>query len=152
MQARGKDLLLPEDHIVSPGFNKLSELKETSGPGIEKGWMGLDIGPRTIAKFTEALAKAKTIFWNGPMGVFETPELCKGTFAVAQALAENGGTVIVGGSDSASAAQASGYADKMSHISTGGGASLEYLQGIRLPGLEALRPPKRSESVVEDTL
>jgi phosphoglycerate kinase len=121
--------------------------KVTTSVGIEENYMGLDIGPQTIKNFTTALAGASTIFWNGPMGVFENKAFCDGTFAVAKALSENSGTKIVGGGDSAAAAEASGYAAKMSHISTGGGASLEYLQGEKLPGLEILRPRKQSEVV-----
>ena len=111
--------------------------------------MGLDIGPQTIKNFSLALSKAATIFWNGPMGVFENPAFSAGTFAIAKVMAENSGVKIVGGGDSAAAAAASGYANKMTHISTGGGASLEYLQGEKLPGLEILRPRKQSETNLE---
>lgn len=145
MEARNKTMLLPVDHIVSTEFGNTENKKLTPSAGIDDGYMGLDIGPKTIKNFTTALAGASTIFWNGPMGVFENPAFSEGTFAVAKALAENKGNKIVGGGDSAAAAEASGFASKMSHISTGGGASLEYLQGEKLPGLEILRPRKQSE-------
>lgn len=132
-------MYLPIDHVVGDRFSDPSEIRITESAAIDEGWMGLDIGPKTTELFTEALKTAKTVFWNGPMGVFEKPEFAKGTFAIAKSLSEIHGTTIVGGGDSASAAKASGYADKMTHISTGGGASLEYLQGIPLPGLLALR-------------
>jgi phosphoglycerate kinase len=147
MEARNKTMLLPVDHIVSTEFGNVENKKVTTSAGIDENYMGLDIGPQTIKNFTTALAGASTIFWNGPMGVFENKAFCEGTFAVAKALAENKGNKIVGGGDSAAAAEASGYAAKMSHISTGGGASLEYLQGEKLPGLEILRPRKQSEVV-----
>ena len=145
MEARDKIMLLPVDHITSTAFNDVEHARVCSTMSIPENEMGLDIGPETIKQFTACLEKASTIFWNGPMGVFETKEFSKGTFAVAKALAENSGLKIVGGGDSAAAAEASGYADQMSHISTGGGASLEYLQGEKLPGLEVLRPRKQSE-------
>ena len=107
--------------------------------------MGVDIGPLTLRTYQAAIQAAKTVFWNGPMGVFETEAFSKGTFGVAKALAESTAPMrIVGGGDSAAAAAASGYADKMTHISTGGGASLEYLQGDKLPGLEVLRIRRES--------
>lgn len=143
IEARDKTLLLPVDHVVTTDIAS-KKTTETSGPAIEENFLGVDIGPKTISQYTAAIREAKTIFWNGPMGIFETPEYAKGTFAIAKALAENTGLKIVGGGDSAAAAEASGFADKMTHISTGGGASLEYLQGVRLPGLEALKPPKIS--------
>lgn len=146
MEARGKKILLPVDHRVVKGFSAVESLRETNSAAIDDGWMAVDIGPKTQTLYAEALASAKTIFWNGPMGVFETPEYSKGTFAVAEAVAESEGLSIVGGGDSAAAARQSGFAERMSHISTGGGASLEYLQGDRLPGIEALRPVKRSEN------
>jgi phosphoglycerate kinase len=145
MEARGKTLLLPVDHVVSTEFGNVANKKTTTSAIIEENQMGLDIGPKTIKNFTAALEKAATIFWNGPMGVFENPAFSEGTFAVAKAMADSKGIKIVGGGDSAAAAVLSGYADKMTHISTGGGASLEYLQGEKLPGLEILRPRKQSE-------
>ncbi len=141
MEARHKILLLPIDHIVtSPLANSKGEI--TPGSSISDTMMGVDIGPQTIKIFSEALSRAQTVFWNGPMGVFENSAFCKGTFALAESLAKNSGTKIVGGGDSAAAVVASGFAPQMTHISTGGGASLEYLQGLKLPGLEVLRLKK----------
>jgi phosphoglycerate kinase len=109
---------------------------------IDDGFMGLDIGPETVAEFQKELAGAKTVFWNGPMGVFEKPEYAKGTEAICETLAHlEGATTIIGGGDSASAAKNLGFADKFSHISTGGGASLEYMEGKELPGV-AIIPEK----------
>ena len=147
MEARNKTLLLPVDHVVSSEFGNVENKKTTTTASIGENEMGLDIGPKTIKNYTAALSNAATVFWNGPMGVFENPAFSEGTFAVAKALANSSGVKIVGGGDSAAAAEASGFADKMTHISTGGGASLEYLQGERLPGLEILRPRKQSEQV-----
>ncbi len=147
IEARNKTLLLPVDHIVSTEFGNVENKKVTNSAIIEDNYMGLDIGPQTVKNFSTALVNAATVFWNGPMGVFENKAFCEGTFAIAKALAESKGLKIVGGGDSAAAAEASGYAAKMSHISTGGGASLEYLQGEKLPGLEILRPRKQSEQV-----
>lgn len=144
VEARRKSILLPIDHVVVPSFDS-NEYMVTPDISIPEGMMALDIGPKSIRNFTTAIAAAKTIFWNGPMGVFERPVFNKGTFALAEALAKNTGLRIVGGGDSAAAAEASGFSDQMSHISTGGGASLEYLQGDKLPGLEVLRQRKLSE-------
>ncbi len=151
MSARGKKLLLPIDHVVASHFES-DEAEVTKGQAIASDKMALDIGPQTRALYANELAKCKTIFWNGPMGVFEREAYSKGTFAVAEAIINSGATSIVGGGDSASAAHASGLAEKFSHISTGGGASLEFLQGDKMPGLEALKPPKRSESGARETL
>ncbi|NQZ01774.1 MAG: phosphoglycerate kinase [Bdellovibrionales bacterium] len=145
MEGRGKKLYLPVDHRTVTGFTAVESLQVSESSAIGEGRMGIDIGPQTEAIFSDAISKAKTVFWNGPMGVFETKEYASGTFAVAKAVAESDAMSIVGGGDSAAAAKASGYAEKMSHISTGGGASLEYLQGVKLPGVEALRAAKRSE-------
>lgn len=144
VEARRKTILLPVDHVCVPSFDS-NETTTTPDVAIPEGQMALDIGPKTIRNFEAAIASAKTIFWNGPMGVFERPAFNRGTFAIAGALAKNSGFRVVGGGDSAAAAEASGFAEKMTHISTGGGASLEYLQGDRLPGLEVLRPKKQSE-------
>ncbi|MGE3975356.1 MAG: phosphoglycerate kinase [Bdellovibrionales bacterium] len=144
LEARNKKVFLPIDHIIAQKFDAQAETQITSSAAIPEGWMGLDIGPKTAELYAKELSRAGTIFWNGPMGVFEMEAFSKGSFRVAQAIAESSAFSIVGGGDSASAVNASGYADKMSHISTGGGASLEYLQGDKLPGLEALKPPKRS--------
>jgi phosphoglycerate kinase len=139
IKARKKSLLLPVDHLISTSIKDSTSLKATADVNIPEGWMGVDVGPKTIQQFHAALKNAKTIFWNGPMGVFEVPEMSQGTFAIAKMLAEFDAVKVVGGGDSAAAAEASGYAGKMTHISTGGGASLEYLQGDHLPGLEAVR-------------
>lgn len=147
VEARDKTMLLPVDHIVSTEFGNVENKKLVTTAAIEESYMGLDIGPQTIKNFSTLLSGANTIFWNGPMGVFENKAFSEGTFAIAKAVAESKGVKIVGGGDSAAAAEASGYADQMTHISTGGGASLEYLQGEKLPGLEVLRPRKQSEQV-----
>jgi len=146
IEARGKKLLLPVDHVVANDFLAPSEIKIVDEVAIPEGYLALDIGPKTRELYRKELLKAKTVFWNGPMGVFEKPEFAKGTFAIAETLASlarpdgtHAALTIVGGGDSAAAAEASGFASKMSHISTGGGASLEYLQGDKLPGLEVLR-------------
>jgi len=138
VEARNKSFLLPVDHIVASSINDTTG-EITSGLTIPDDKMGLDIGPKTLSQFSEAVKGAATIFWNGPMGVFEKEAFSKGTFGLAKAIAESKGVKIVGGGDSAAAAEKSGYASQMTHISTGGGASLEYLQGDKLPGLEVLR-------------
>ena len=138
--ARDKKIVLPIDHVITNDFMAPSEIKITQTAEIPEGYLGVDIGHKTRELFRKELQKAKTVFWNGPMGVFEKPEFAKGSFAVAETLANlEGAMTIVGGGDSAAAAEASGFAGKMTHISTGGGASLEYLQGDKLPGLEVLR-------------
>jgi phosphoglycerate kinase len=142
IKARDKMLLLPVDHVLALSI-KDEKGQLSAGQSIEEPFMGVDIGPKTITQYRAALEGAKTIFWNGPMGVFENPAFSRGTFAIAEVLAGLDSVRIVGGGDSAAAAEASGYADKMTHISTGGGASLEYLQGDRLPGLEVLRARQR---------
>ena len=138
-EARGKKLLLPVDHVIVEKFES-DKSQTTSDAVIPDGFMGLDIGPKTLELYRKELSRAKTVFWNGPMGVFEREAFAKGTFGIAKILSElEGANTIVGGGDSAAAAEASGFAEKFSHISTGGGASLEYLQGDKLPGLEVLR-------------
>jgi phosphoglycerate kinase len=134
-------LLLPLDNVVAPEFkaDALATIAEVSA--IPEGQMGLDIGPKTVTAYSAEIAKAKTIVWNGPMGVFEMPAFAKGTLAIAQAVAaatSGGATSIVGGGDSVAAIHQSGLAARISHISTGGGASLEFLGGRKLPGVEAL--------------
>jgi phosphoglycerate kinase len=139
-KSRKAKLFLPVDHVAAekPDVNALVK-KIDVGQSIPDNLMGLDIGPVTIENFSEEISRARTIVWNGPMGVFEVPPFARGTFKVAEAVAENAGaTSIVGGGDSVSAVHAAGLADKMSHISTGGGASLEFLEGKKLPGVEAL--------------
>lgn len=132
-------LYLPIDHIITQEFSPDAESKHVARNAIDDGWMGMDIGPLTIEKFKGALKKAKTIFWNGPMGVFEFDSFAKGTNAIAVTLAELDDAIkVIGGGDSVSAVKKAGVADKMSHISTGGGASLELVEGKSLPGIAAL--------------
>jgi len=133
-------LLLPVDHIVADKIDASAAAHTVKADaGIPDGLLGLDIGPETIALFSKEIAGARTIVWNGPMGVFETAQFAKGTMQIAQAVAANRAAVsIVGGGDSVAAVHQSGVADKISHISTGGGASLEFLEGRKLPGVEAL--------------
>jgi phosphoglycerate kinase len=132
-------LVLPVDVVVAPEFKADAEAKTVPVDEVPADWMILDIGPATVAHFSNRLAAAKTVLWNGPMGVFEFPRFAEGTFAIAKALAGlKGATTIIGGGDSAAAVEQSGLADKMSHISTGGGASLEFLEGIELPGVAVL--------------
>ncbi len=140
IEARGKKIFLPVDHVIANDFLAPSEIKTTKDASIPGGFMGMDIGPKTRELYRKELQRAKTVFWNGPMGVFERKEFSEGSFGVAQTLSQlTESLTIVGGGDSAAAAEMSGYAGQMSHISTGGGASLEYLQGDKLPGLEVLR-------------
>ena len=138
----GKKLLLPVDTVTAKSFpDPIDGPVETTVYSVDEipaDVMGLDIGPKTAALYADAVKSAKTVVWNGPMGVFENPELAKGTIAVANALAETDATTIIGGGDSAAAVINLGFADKMSHISTGGGASLEYLEGKVLPGIAAI--------------
>ena len=141
-KANGKALLLPVDTVTASEFPKpidaAIEVVTYDSNKIPADRMGLDIGEKTQALFADAVKTAKTVVWNGPMGVFENPILNKGTVAVAQALADTDATTIIGGGDSAAAVMQLGFADKMSHISTGGGASLEYLEGKVLPGVAAI--------------
>ena len=138
----GKKLLLPVDAVIAASFPDPIDaeiaVEAVDADKIPADKMGLDIGPKTQALFADAVKSAKTVVWNGPMGVFENPVLAKGTIAVAKALAETDATTIIGGGDSAAAVMQLGFADKMSHISTGGGASLEYLEGKVLPGVAAI--------------
>ena len=136
---KGVKFLLPIDTVIVKEFKNdaLSDIVPTGL--IPDGWMGVDIGPETRSLFTEALKDAKTVVWNGPMGVFEFPNFAKGTEAIAEALAHIDGTTIIGGGDSAAAVNQLGYGDRMSHISTGGGASLEFLEGKELPGVAAVQ-------------
>lgn len=133
---KGVKLLIPVDSVITQEFNNDAQSKTVEGD-IPEDWQGLDIGEKTRKLFSDALADAKTVVWNGPMGVFEFPNFAKGTIAVAQALANINATTIIGGGDSAAAVNQLGFADKMSHISTGGGASLEFLEGKELPGVMA---------------
>src|SRR5450432_3754732 len=138
-EAKGVRFLLPVDHVLADKFAADAKTQIFDGDGpFPADWMGLDIGPKTIELFTEEIFGAETILWNGPMGVFEMPAFSAGTFKVAEAIADSHAISIVGGGDSVSAVTKAGVADKITHISTGGGASLEFLEGKKLPGVEAL--------------
>lgn len=137
-QARGIALLLPEDVVVSDRYAADADHKVVAAHAIPHGWMGMDIGPATREKYASVIAAAQTVIWNGPMGVFEFPAFSGGTRAVAEACAACLGRVVIGGGDSASAVTQMGLASQMAHISTGGGASLEFLEGKQLPGITAL--------------
>ena len=137
--AKGVKMLLPVDTVVAKEFKADAEYMTVDSDRIPDGYMGMDIGEKTAKLFGEEIRKAGTVVWNGPMGVFEFDAFAKGTAAVAEACAECKGTTIIGGGDSASAVKKLGYADKMTHISTGGGASLEYLEGKELPGIAVIQ-------------
>jgi phosphoglycerate kinase len=141
---RNVKFLLPVDHIAADKIDPNAKPHIiAAGQAFPDNLMGLDIGPETVELFSEEVSRAATIVWNGPMGVFEMPPFAKGTFKIAHAVADNAGaTSIVGGGDSVSAVKAAGVADKISHISTGGGASLEFLEGKQLPGVQALNDKK----------
>ena len=139
MAKAGDKLLLPIDTVIAKDFDNDAESKVVAEGCIEAGWQGLDIGPKTIELFSDAVKSAKTVVWNGPMGVFEMSNFAKGTNAIAQVLAEIDATTVIGGGDSVAAVNQAGLGDKMSHISTGGGASLEFLEGKQLPGIVALQ-------------
>lgn len=139
VESRNKFILLPVDHICVTKFSDPSTLKISNSAAIAGDEIAVDIGPKTRQLFRQKIATAKTIFWNGPMGVFETDEYSKGTMDIANALAQSKAFTLVGGGDSVSAVTQAGVADQISHISTGGGASLEFLQGEKLPGLKALK-------------
>lgn len=138
---KGVNLQLPKDSIIADDFSNEANQKISDNYSIEDGWMGLDLGPESIAVFSEIVASSKTILWNGPMGVFEMMNFSKGTNAIAQAVVkatENGGFSLIGGGDSAAAVNNLGYGDQVSYVSTGGGALLEYMEGKTLPGVAAL--------------
>ena len=137
-KAKGVNFILPVDMVVAKKFKNDTEFKTVKIDSIPEDMMGLDIGEETIELVTGELKKAKTIVWNGPAGVFEMDNFNKGTYAIAKAMVESGGITIVGGGDSASAVEKAGYADKITHVSTGGGASLELLEGKVLPGIDAI--------------
>lgn len=139
LQSSAGKIALPVDAVIGDRFDAAAEARTVSVDAVPAGWRILDIGPDTVARFTRALQGVKLVVWNGPMGVFEFPRFATGTFAIARALAESGATTIIGGGDSAAAVEQAGLADKMTHISTGGGASLEFLEGISLPGVAALQ-------------
>lgn len=132
-------LILPVDMVIADAFEDSAKSQTLPVGDVPAGWRILDVGPETVRTFSQTLAGAGTVVWNGPMGVFEFPNFAKGTFGLAKAVAECGGTTIIGGGDSVSAVKQSGLADKITHISTGGGASLEMLEGLELPGLAALQ-------------
>ena len=137
-KAKNVNFLLPIDTVVATEFDANAEHKVVPSTEIPDGWMGMDIGPKTAELFKKTIVEAATVVWNGPMGVFEFPAFAEGTKKVAEACAECAGTTIIGGGDSASAVKKLGFADKMTHISTGGGASLEFLEGKVLPGVAVL--------------
>ena len=137
-ETRGIQILLPVDHIIASACEASATPQQTEGPNIPDGMMGLDIGPQTISKFAGLIAKAKTVFWNGPMGVFEMAPFALGTNQVALAIAQSGAVSVVGGGDSVAAVKKAGLAERITHISTGGGASLEFVEGKTLPGIAAL--------------
>lgn len=140
-KAKGVNLMLPEDFVIADDFNANAKTKVVGKEGVPAGWQSLDIGPKSAEKFAHAIKASKTVVWNGPMGVFEFEAFAKGTNTVAHALVEateGGATSIIGGGDSASAIKQAGMKEKVSHVSTGGGASLEYLEGKVLPGVAAL--------------
>ncbi|MEA3396329.1 MAG: phosphoglycerate kinase, partial [Chloroflexota bacterium] len=134
----GDKLVLPVDTVVADAFNNEAHRKTVGVNEVEPGWRILDIGPATVDHYREVLEAARTVVWNGPMGVFEMPNFAQGTFAIAEILAEIDAITIIGGGDSAAAVQQAGVAGKVSHVSTGGGASLEFLEGKTLPGIAAL--------------
>ena len=137
-KSKNVNMLLPVDVVVSKEFSNDSDFKTVTIDSIEEDYMGLDIGYKTVELFSDEIKKAETVVWNGPMGVFEMPNFAKGTFEIAKAIAETDSISIIGGGDSASAAEKSGFKDKITHISTGGGASLEFLEGKILPGINAI--------------
>ncbi len=138
-EEKGVKFLLPTENVIADAFDNGANIDCVDGMNIPDGWQGLDIGPKAIEEFGKAIAEAKTIVWNGPMGAFEMPNFAKGTEAVAKMVADADAVTIIGGGDSAAAVEQLGYADKMSHISTGGGASLEFLEGLELPGIACLQ-------------
>lgn len=139
-RAKTKDirLELPLDHVIARELKAGAEFKTTSGEAIPAGWMGLDVGPKTLEAYEAQILAAKTVLWNGPVGAFETPPFERGTVEIARTLAKSAGMTVVGGGDSLAAVKVAGVGDKIGHLSTGGGATLEFLEGKTLPGLKAL--------------
>lgn len=137
-EQRGVRIHLPQDHVCASDFSENAEAVNIDSADISSGLMGLDIGPKTIENYSSLVKKAKTVLWNGPMGVFEWDKFASGSLAIAHAMAECEGNTVVGGGDSVAAANKAGVSEKMSHVSTGGGASLEFLEGKALPGLKPL--------------
>jgi len=138
LEGAGGRLILPVDVVIADAFDNAAHTRVVAPNDVPAGWRILDVGPKTIATFESALSGAKTVVWNGPLGVFEMPNFARGTFAVAELLAQLDAVTVIGGGDSAAAVQQAGLAGKMSHVSTGGGASLEFLEGMVLPGVAAL--------------
>lgn len=138
-EARRVEIHLPVDHVCAKEFAETTEPVNIANANIPAGLMGLDIGPKTREEYARVIRNSKTVLWNGPMGVFEWDKFSAGTMSIAAAMAEVRGKTIVGGGDSVSAVQKSGFAGKMTHISTGGGASLEFLEGKVLPGIKVLQ-------------
>jgi phosphoglycerate kinase len=141
----GVELHLPVDIVAAEAFDADAEARRVSADGIPEGWMGLDIGSDSVTRYADAIQGAGTVLWNGPMGVFEWEAFAKGTEGVARAVARCEGLTVVGGGDSAAAVRALGLADEVTHVSTGGGASLEFLEGVDLPGVAALRAPREGD-------
>ncbi len=137
-ETKGISILLPVDHVVAQKAENGAKTSITEGPNIPRGFMGIDIGPKTISLFEESIKDAKIIFWNGPLGMFEVPAFSNGTIQLAKSIANSDATTVIGGGDSVSAVNKAGVADKITHISTGGGASLEFIEGKELPGIKAL--------------
>lgn len=137
-EEKGVKLLIPVDTVAAKEFSNDVEARVFDAGSMPEDWMGLDIGPKTVALYSDEIKRAKTVIWNGPMGVFEMSNFAQGTIKIAEALAESSGVSIIGGGDSAAAVEQFGLADKMTHISTGGGASLEFLEGKELPGIAVL--------------
>jgi phosphoglycerate kinase len=135
---QGIDLQIPVDHVIADNFDANAKTKNVDKMGILDGWMGMDIGPKTIDNYSKVIKNAKTILWNGPMGVFEMEKFAKGTMEIAKAISKSSAKSVVGGGDSIAAVNKAGVADKITHISTGGGASLEFLEGKTLPGVACL--------------
>ncbi len=140
-EAKRSRLLLPVDHVVVENIDPQARAKIVPTADIPSEWFGVDIGPETVRRFAEEIEKARTIVWNGPMGISEMDPFSHGTRGVAEAIARSSALSVVGGGDSVAAVRKMGLIDRMSHVSTGGGASLEFLEGRRLPGIEALRDP-----------
>ncbi len=144
--AAGGKLRLPVDVVIADRFEATAQYKAVPPDKVEAGWLIVDIGPQTIKEYGEVIQGAKLVVWNGPMGVFEMPNFAEGTFAVAHAIADSGATSVIGGGDSASAVKQAGVAGKMTHVSTGGGASLEFLEGRVLPGVAALNDKQKPDA------
>ncbi|MDP9405552.1 MAG: phosphoglycerate kinase, partial [Actinomycetota bacterium] len=138
-EARGVEVVLPSDVVAAEAFEADAEARTVPADAVPDGWMGLDIGPATVARFAAAVGDAGAVLWNGPMGVFEWDAFATGTEGVARAVAACSGFTVIGGGDSAAAVRKLGLSDQVSHVSTGGGASLEFLEGRELPGVAALR-------------